>query len=634
MSSSHTNTYTPNLLEGPSENNLELNGETTGAQLHVQRLHLELDTKKRIIDDLLQKLHDCMKEKSEREIQHEVLQAKLAQNQIEVEKGKKTSNWYKGQLYQAQKEVRSLTVAQRELRDVQEQQRIRLLKTLSENESLNERLLLEKTRRCNHDLPDVPQSPGYNSKDSGVFSESNVSDVSVDLSSSLEQPPSPSPTPQSLLPITSDYVSQLMQEQLKEQVAVWQQMVLQREKQMADCEMLQQQCQLQKTLLKVQEKNIDQLKEQLKCINTSLSSKTGECETALHYLSKCREQVDQLLMEKEATHKESMQMISRFERISVVINHYRTEIREKDEQIELLSNHRTVQRNTISMESKQVQTEPSVPSGIINNYHRNLLKVVERENHQKLQRKDKNMRTLLKKLKEEMANARKHEAKYQRLEKQLQLLLHALALPSSGLENNLEKDLELIIESCKEMAQLKDGKEAQPEELLIQVDTFKGLLQTKDDALKDSSAKIETLLQDQRSLHRSLDVLKSKFLAMEEELMDHANFKSNTENAQRQIERERDALLCQNKNSQALLRQLLLVQRPNSSTIATAKHTLKRCANYNLSHPLQPVTNGIAELRMEMNLLESAVLYRNEGQVSLLDELHATRQFQLPLRNL
>ena len=138
-------------MSSPPEDMNEI--ETDSSQEHddfslpsgaLQAARAELATKEHIIAEVLQHLQKCMQEKSELEIQNEILQRKLTTEQIDSEKLKKTCQWYKTELHNVQKELRVQQLGhndeKRKWKADQETLRVQLLKSSSDCEILHQRL--------------------------------------------------------------------------------------------------------------------------------------------------------------------------------------------------------------------------------------------------------------------------------------------------------------------------------------------------------------------------------------------------------------------------------------------------------------------------------------------------------------
>lgn len=653
-------------------------------------LHSELATKQRIIDDVLQHLQKCMKENSDLHIQHEVAQSRLRNQQIENEKLRKTCSWYKTQLYDAQKELRDRTSVQdeetRRLKADREKVNVHLLKTLSECEILNERLRLERSKRCDCEKNDSPRTFRHESKDSGIFSESSTSDTSSEVIEACSSDAAATPLNEN----QSQEINQLRQE-LAHHSSLFLKLTLDKEKLVADGEMWRQQSQYQDTLLTVQNKNLDQLREELQRANKATQAKRREHETAVNYLAKCRQQVDQLMRENGEIHGESMKMIMRFERIAFVLQEYRQEIREKEERIRFLTLPKSINmdRDTQTnaeivvlscdkgMQTRDTTSYPPAASSSMNpvNYHKNLLKVVEREYQQKLRQREVNTRTLMKKLKEEMRNGKEQLQRYQQLEAGVRVLMQrVLLVPGGGgggvvelpsHDGGMNSD-EMLLHTLKNIAnpreegessqsvktecKMCDSKEAsktiaqlevecsrlrkQREEHVAQVDALSSDLVSKTNCAAESLKTIERLEMEQQSLHYSLNMLKQKFLEMEKQVLEHAKYKDTAESERvqhhqmmlllLQIKNDRDDLMLQNERLNKLMRGLLLGQEKSPSVAARANETLKRCAKYKVASPMiGALSENIHSLQQEIKSLNSAILWRERGEMSLLDELQA-----------
>lgn len=656
----------------------------------LHRAHSELATKQRIIDDVLQHLQKCMKENSDLHIQHEVAQSKLRNQQIETEKLRKTCSWYKTQLYDAQTELRGRTSAQdeetRRLKADREKVNVHLLKTLSECEILNERLRLEQSKRCDCEKDESPRTFRHESKDSGIFSESSTSDTSSEVIDAFS---CDAATPQN--ESQSKEIDQLRQE-VATHSSLCLQLTLDKEKLVADREMWRQQSQYQDTLLSVQNKNLDQLQEELQRANKATQAKRKEHETAVDYLTKCRQQMDQLMRENGEIHRESMQMIMRFERIVSILQGYRQEIREKEERIRFLTLPKSInmvrstQTNAViglSSCDKGMQTRHTALSSPASsssssmdavNYHKNLLKVIEREYQQKLRQREVNTRTLMKRLREEMRNGKEQLHRYQQLKDSVRVFMQRVLLSPGGRrvelpsEGGMNSD-EMLLQTLKNMAnpreEEKDGggessqsvimeckscdsEEAsktiaqlevecsrlrkQREDDVAQVAALHADLVSKTICAEESMKTIEALEMEQQALHYSLDMLKQKFLEMEKQVLEHAKYKDTAESERvqhhqmmlllLQIKNERDDLMLQNERLNKLMRGLLLGQEKGQSVATKANETLKRCAKYQVASPMiGAISENIHSLQQEIKSLNSAILWRERGEMSLLDEL-------------
>lgn len=679
MSSSHSDGLSfgqpPPRPKSMSAEEQQLKETATGA---LNTAQVELITKQRIIDEVLEHLQRCMKEKSELAIQNNVLQTRLNNESIESQRLQKACHWYKTQLYDVQKQLRSHVTTQaaetNRSKAELEKVKIQLRKTQSECDILHERLSLEREKRRNHEL-DESRSLRHDSKDSGIYSESNVSDTSSELVAEEEPISCPSKSQPSEILSRSEAEVAALRQQLSTQTNQHQ---LDRQKLIADHQMLRQQKQLQETLLNVQQKNLEQFREELEAANKSLLTKQREHDAAVTYLAKCRQQVDQLGRENRDIHRESMQMILKFESVAAVLTDYRQEIRNKDDQIRLLTTAKSIikmdrssQASVPSSSSSEKANQTTATGATLNdqetaNYHKNLLKVIQREYEYKLMRRESNMRTLLKKLREEM---RRNERLQEEIKVFMQQVLPGeeeakqcaglnademlrraaavLIIPRESSQSAAPAECKLcpLLRATEEerastIAQLK--KECLRLEGLLEEDRLKSSaqvgaleaeLKSKSEFAERARKTIDALELEQQALHCSLHLLKQKLLGVEQQVLEHARNKDTAESERvehhqlmvllMQIKNERDEFMCQNEGLNKLLRGLLTMQS-SASLADRAKATLKRSANYESSEGmLRPISEGIQSVQKEVKSLNSAILWGTRGEVSLLDELQA-----------
>lgn len=654
-------------MSSPPEDMNEI--ETDSSQEHddfslpsgaLQAARAELATKEHIIAEVLQHLQKCMQENSELEIQNEILQRKLTTEQIDSEKLKKTCQWYKTELHNVQKELRVQQLGhndeKRKWKADQETLRVQLLKSSSDCEILHQRLSLEKAKRCDHVLDDSQSSPRPEWKDSGVFSDSNISDACSDvLEMSLESPAKSSEI---------DEMKQL-KEELDKQKTIYQELKVIHEKDRATLEMWKQKYEVQESLHGVLQRNMDQLKQDNQSSNLAFVNLRKEFDTVVGYLTKCRQQVDQLQRENGEIHKESMTMILKFEKVASVLSEYRQELGEKDDEIQRLlaaaftkaasldRSSQTVMTTKYTEQSTQTSIERAAQSS---SYYRNLVKVMEREHQHQLKRREGNTRTLLRKLKEELQRVKELERLNSQLEGELTVIRQQVLqtapseviIPSetssqqaTGGQRSLE-DQQEVVESIAQLERkcgrfrvllenLMAHHRKEVEFLVEELNVKKGDLETAEDTVR-------VLKMEQESLHESLDVLKQKFLEMEQRVLKHAQEKEGEEEKRTQhhqmvmllmrMKSERDELMCQNESMHKILRGLPYHRSTPANLLVNARETLKRSANYDRGDVsadklFGPISKSIVCLQDEMRSLNNAMVWGSSGEMSLLDELRA-----------
>lgn len=518
-------------------------------------------TKQLVIDELLQHLQKCMREKSDLLIRNEVLQSKLQSEYIEKERLNKSCSWYRSQLHETQERLRVRTVSQSESRKDYAAVHVQLLKSQSECDILRQRLSLEQSKECVHHERHLSHDS------SGIFSESTSSETSEETAAVVEPEPLSLP-PESTL--------------ATEDAPVLRQLTLERDKALAECEMWRQQCQLNATLLEVHKKSVHQLQGQLLSANEAIASKRG--------------QVDELIRGNEEIHGESMRLLKRFEEMEC-------QLRANDS------------RRQVETCEKGVQSEAS------HNYCRSLLRVVERECQHKLGQREVAMRTLVRKLKDEMRRGKEHEGKHKQLQADVSMIIQALRhehpeLPAvlqgeKGIRDQLQKVLtHFIIIPREDMASIAQVKE-ECERYLEQLDKLKTNLRTKEISLELATDTIEVLKKEQ-------DMLKQKIQGMD-------NAASDVQTLLRRSKEERDEVMCQNEELNKAIRGLLLAsQERRPRTMTNANDILKRCANYDRTvGSVNLVSEGIRALQEEVKSLNCAILFGGSAGLSLLDELQA-----------
>lgn len=552
-------------------------------------LRLEVATKQRIIDEVLAHLQQCMREKSLLQIQNDVLQAKLNSEKIEGEKLAKSCHWYRTQLHESQRLLRLQASAQNDSRRAHDTVQVRLLKSLSECEILGERLSLEKAKRCS------PQLQGNGSKDSsGVFSElessSDTSDV-ADECPMTQAPPSHA-------------------DELRSAVSLCQALRLQLEKSEAEREMWCQQNAVKASLLCVQTKSIDQLQGELSQAHESLVAQQQAHATTTENLAKCRQRLQQLMADHDDVHRESMHMVVKFEKTASCLAQYWREARAQDE--DQLRGPHGDRSSSQANEGKAVTRDQGVQSDMSivggssaqdpgSAYYRNLVAVVERECQHKLRRSEASMRTLVKKLKEEMRRGKELELRHQQLRHRVSVLPPQESTPpllSKAMVTQQDAVIAQLEEECGHRGNLLEQQR-------VQLDALKEEIGCRTECMARSTQTIHELEREQQT-----------YVRMEQERL-----------LLLQTRNEKDDLVCQNEELKRVLRGLLFVQEQHSPVMAKANVTLKRCASYKVgpatTTTLQPLSKAIESLQQEVKSLNCAVLWRNCGEVSLHAELQA-----------
>lgn len=626
-----------------------------------KQLIVQLATKQRIIDDVLQSLQRCMRGNSELEIQKEVLRKQLDNEKIETQKLKLSSDWYRSELHTVQRALRGQKdqdVGLERLREANRQLKVDLKKALSECAILTEKLNLERNRKCIHD--------------SGIFTES-----SADSSSELDIMDVSSTTTESHSKI-AHWEKTIFELQQK--------MDLEKEVWCAEREMLLQQVQLKTNLLTVQQNSVDQMRIEVGKANETAAAKQREYDSTVSDLASCRQRMVKLGQENDVINRESLKMILKFEEMSYLIAEYRQEIWEKDKQLRMLAASYPSRKTMIDRCSQTLakpRTETCDKSAQVTanfslgNYYKNLLTVIEREHRMKLGQREVNIRTLIRQVREQMRMAQEAELRYKELGDVTKLFMQqvlpktSVALhgelvetvrratvnlfnpPETSLSTKMEcklcDSLKASLEETNKIIvdlEVKHRQELQTisqenYEHVAQVSTLKGALVGRQ-AEAENSAKLINILELERvSLNSSLVIIKGKMAMLEKQMLDQGQVKCAVESERLryhqlmvlliQIKNTRDELLCQNETLNKLLRGLSVVaNEPNSKSIAAkANETLKRCAKYKKSSAgLRPLCEGVSGLRQEIAAFKSAILWKTCGEVSLLDELQAMENDQ------
>lgn len=626
-----------------------LNGTLNRA---LNRADLQLATKQRIIDDVTRTLERCMRANSELQVQNEVLQKKLENEQIETQKLKLSSNWYRAELHTVQRTLRGQKEQDVGLsREATEQLKVQLRKALSECAILKERLELERNRRCVHVAEDL--AVRYESKDSGIYTETDSSSSELDLSSTCQSK-------------TVDLERNVLDMQHH--------MELEKETWGAEREMLLKQVQLKTNLLDVHRNSLAQLRSEVCKANETVAAKQKECDAVTSQLVNCRRRAVKLGEENDIIHLESLKMIMKFEEISCLIAEYRREICEKDNQLRIFASwppapppktmiDQSSQTLAKSTSDKSLQVTANFPVG---NYYKNLLAVIEREHRIKLSQREMNIRTLIRQVREQMQVAQVTELRYKELGEAAQLLVQQV-LPGAALHSELvqtireassklfipEESSQSTAMECKLCDSLKASLEKsnqvaadlevrhRQELKTISEENAKYVAQVLVE--RESSVKLISNLElERRTLYSSLELIEGKVALLEKQMLEQAQVKCEVESERLryhqlmvfliQIKNTRDELLCQNETLNKVLRGLSVVANErNSRSIATkANETLQRCANYKKSSAgLRPLREGISGLRQEIVVLNCSIL-RKTREVSLLDELQAMEDDQRP----
>lgn len=346
--------------------------------------NLEILNKQRIIDDILQSLHNSLKENSDLRIEIDVLQAKLRNDEIEKESLRKSIDWYRSELCNVKKRYSlayksSKCLPEKLFLSQEPQFKVALEKSLSTNACLLEMLELHKEQRIRERKEERPLV--HESKDSGLFSESTS-----DTSTTDDGVSSTSKT------ATDDNHLQDFRQSLVAESPMLQRLANENVELTAKCHTHLQQVTLTKNLLAIQEQSVASLTRELTRVNAILATKDTHHETALNELRSCQKQINALEAEKRTINRESAKMIMKFQGIFSIIEG----------------------ANVVS--KKSVATQTNNPIGALEkkgNYYKNLLKVVEREYEHKMRQRDKYVRTLMRQLSKEMRLTRDKSVKQQ-----------------------------------------------------------------------------------------------------------------------------------------------------------------------------------------------------------------------------